>query len=162
MPEPLAIYLDDHMAAATGGLRLAQRTRDAHRDRAPEIHGVLAAVTEEIREDREQLRRILDLVDVTPNPVKQVAVTAGELAGRLKPNGRVLRRSPLASLIELEGLATAIQGKRCGWTALRELDDERLSGVDFDRLVARADDQYGRVEQLRRQVASGVLARKAA
>ncbi len=162
MTAPLAIYLDDHLAAATGGLRLATRARDAQRDRSPELHRTLAEVADEIREDREQLRRILDMAGVTPSRVKQVAATAGEIGGRLKPNGSVLRRSPLSSLVELEGIAIALQGKRCGWAALEALGDERLASVDFADLIRRADAQYERIETTRRQVAVAVLSRKTA
>jgi hypothetical protein len=34
----LAIYLNDHLAAATGGLSLAKRARDAHQALDPELH----------------------------------------------------------------------------------------------------------------------------
>lgn len=162
MTDPLAIYLDDHMAAATGGLRLAVRARDAHRDRSSEIHQMLVEVAAEIREDREELRRIANRVGASPSRVKQVAATAAELSGRLKSNGSVLRRSPLSSLVELEGLAIAVQGKRCGWTALNELSDERLADVDFERLIARAESQYERIETCRRRVAVAVLSRRSA
>lgn len=160
MTDPLAIYLDDHMMAATGGLRLVLRARDAHRDRAPEIHGMLVGVAEEIREDREQVRRAMELVGASPSRVKQIAATAGELGGRLKPNGNLLRRSPLSSLVELEGLTIAVQGKRCGWFALQALNDPRLAEIDFGRLIERAESQYERLEAARREVAVSVLSRK--
>ena len=71
MTDPLNLYLIDHLTAATGGLRLAERTRDAHDDgRDPELHAQLQALTEEIREDRAELRRIVSLAGATPDPVK--------------------------------------------------------------------------------------------
>lgn len=161
MTDPLNLYLIDHLTAATGGLRLAERTRDAHDGSDPELHALLAPLTEEIREDRAQLRRIVDLAGATPDPVKLVAAVAGELVGRLKLNGRLIRRSPLSSVVELEGLAIAIRGKRCGWTALDALNDERFADVDFGALIRRADDQYERVEAARRRVAVAVLSRPA-
>jgi len=158
--DPLNLYLIDHLTAATGGLRLAERTRDAHDDGSdPELHTQLQALTEEIREDRAELRRIVSLAGATPDPVKLVAAVAGELVGRLKLNGRLVRRSPLSSVVELEGLTIAIRGKRCGWTALDALNDPRFADVDFDELIRRADDQYERVDAARRRVAVSVLSR---
>ncbi len=159
MTDPLNLYLIDHLTAATGGLRLAERTRDAHEGRDDELHALLASLTEEVREDRAELRRIVELAGATPDPVKLVAAVAGELVGRLKLNGRLIRRSPLSSVVELEGLAIAIRGKRCGWTALDALNDERFADVDFGELIRRADDQYKRVEAARRRVAVTVLSR---
>ncbi len=159
MTAPLDLYLIDHLTAATGGLRLAERARDGHRDRDDELHRLLATLTEEIRDDRTELRRMLSRVGASPDPIKLAAAVAGELVGRLKRNGRLVRRSPLSSLVELEGLAIALRGKRCGWTALQAADDERLAGFDFAALVRRADDQYERIEAARRRVAADVLRR---
>lgn len=159
MTDPLNLYLIDHLTAATGGLRLAERARDAHGKSDPGLHALLTSVTEEIREDRAELRRIVRLAGATPDPVKLVAAVAGELVGRLKLNGRLVRRSPLSSVVELEGLAIAIQGKRCGWVAVATLEDTRFAGVDFERLIRRADDQYERIEAARRRVAVAVLSR---
>lgn len=160
MTAPLDLYLIDHLTAATGGLRLAERARDAHRDRDADLHGLLSELTEEIRHDRSELRRMVDRVGASPDPVKLAAAVAGELVGRLKLNGRLFRRSPLSSLVELEGLAIAVRGKRCGWTALQAADDDRLSEFDFPALIRRADDQYERVEATRRRVAADVLSRR--
>jgi hypothetical protein len=156
---PLDLYLIDHLTAATGGVRLAERARDQHHGRDDELHRLLSTLTEEIRDDRAELRRMVDRVGATPDPVKLVAAVAGELVGRLKLNGRLVRRSPLSSLVELEGLAIALRGKRCGWTALEAAGDERLADFDFAALIRRADDQYERVEAARLRVAADVLPR---
>lgn len=159
MTAPLDLYLIDHLTAATGGVRLAERARDQHHGRDDELYRLLSTLTEEIRADRAQLRKMVDRVGATPDPVKLVAAVAGELVGRLKLNGRLIRRSPLSSLVELEGLAIALRGKRCGWAALEAADDERLASFDFAALIRRADDQYERVETARRRVAADVLRR---
>lgn len=159
MTAPLDLYLIDHLTAATGGLRLAERARDAHRDGDEQLYRLLTELTEEIREDRAQLRRMVGRIGATPDPVKLATAVTGELLGRLKLNGRLLRRSPLSSLVELEALAIAVRGKRCGWTALEAADDGRLAEFDLAGLIRRADDQYERVEAARRRVAADVLPR---
>ncbi|WP_320670686.1 hypothetical protein [Patulibacter defluvii] len=151
---PLAIYLNDHLAASTGGARLARRARDAQAD---ERGRTLTRIADEIEADKGELERTMDLLGVRRDPLKQAAAVAAEQLGRLKPNGRLLRRSPLSSLVELEGLAIAVQGKRCLWRALQQLDDPRLAAVDLPRLVARAEDQHDRIEHERQRLAGAVL-----
>lgn len=159
MSDPLAIYLNDHLAASVGGIGLARRARDAHAEHDdPGTAELLAEVTAEIEADGEQLERIMRLVGARQDRVKQLVAAAAERAGRLKANGRLIRRSRLASLIELEGLTIAVQGKRCGWRALQQLDDPRLVAIDLEQLVARAEDQYRRLEERRLAVAARVLA----
>ena len=81
---------------------------------------------------------------------------AVERAGRLKFNGRVLQRSPLSSLVELETLRLGVEGKAAGFRTLRVVA-ERDSRLDTDRLellIARAERQSQTLEQLRIQTAS--------
>jgi len=76
---------------------------------------------------------------------------AAEKAGRLKLNGRLLSRSPLSSLVELEGLAVGIQGKIAGWRTLRVVaeHDNRLDTARLDSLLSSAEAQSDAVEALR-------------
>ena len=88
----------------------------------------------------------------TERPVIQekVGAIAQEL-GRLNPTGTAIRRSPLADVIELEALGTAVQGKFLGFRTLRALadDDPRLDPAEADALCERAQDQKERIEALR-------------
>jgi hypothetical protein len=71
-----------------------------------------------------------------------------EKAGRLKPNGYLLRRSPLSDVVELEALRIAVMGKTVGWQVLRSVaqQDRRISPARLDTLIERAERQ---AEQLR-------------
>jgi hypothetical protein len=71
--------------------------------------------------------------------------------GRLKLNGRLLTRSPLSSLIELEGRRLGVEGKLAGWRSLRRLadDDARLDAVRLDELCQRAERQIDSLERMR-------------
>ena len=77
----------------------------------------------------------------------------GEKAGRLKPNGYLLRRSPLADVIELEGLRTATHGKLACWQVLRAIavKDGRVSQAELETLIERAEDQAARLYTLHLQ-----------
>ena len=76
----------------------------------------------------------------------------GEKLGRLKPNGQLRGYSPLSRVLELELLLLGITGKLRLWTLLDELVGEDAS-ADFGALVARAEDQRGRVEDLQMRAA---------
>lgn len=154
----LTIYVQDHLAAATGGLALAARARDAQEGRDAELHGFLADLTTQISADREQVVRCLDCLGARPDRLKVLAAAGAERVGRLLPNGRIATRSPLSDLIELEGLTIAVQGKRAGWVALRESAHPRLATIDFDLLVGRAEEQWDGIEAHRRPLAARVLA----
>jgi hypothetical protein len=63
----------------------------------------------------------------------------------------------VGKLEALEALAVGIQGKLALWRTLQVAPDRRLSGVDFERLRARALAQYDEVEERRLEVARVVL-----
>jgi hypothetical protein len=70
---------------------------------------------------------------------------------RLKPNGVLLKYTPLARVVELESLLIGIAGKRAMWQVLDDVaaSDDRLGPHYFSSLAERADDQLSRVEALR-------------
>lgn len=152
----LAIYLNDHLAGATGGLELFRRAAGS----APEpVRSELERMTRDVEQDRESLVGLLRALGV---PVRRYKVVGGwllEKAARAKPNGRLLRRSPLSDLVELEGLLLGVQGKGAGLRALRELaaTDPRLDRDELDVLVGRAERQAQDLERLRLQTAARVL-----
>jgi hypothetical protein len=153
----LAIYLNDHLAGATAGLELARRTASAQRGTTD--GPALQQLADEIAQDRESLLAIMRALDVGVQHYKVGAGWLAEKVGRLKLNGAWLSRSPLSSLVELEGLYVGINGKGCLWRTLRVLadTDTRLDTDELDRLVARAGDQAQRVEQMRLRVSGEVL-----
>jgi hypothetical protein len=80
-----------------------------------------------------------------------------ERAGRAKANRHLLTRSPLSDLVELEGMRLGVEGKACLWRALLAVGDARLDRGELARLLARAEQQVARLEQLRLEVAGAVL-----
>ena len=151
----LATYLNDHLAGATAGLELAKRTASSNKD--TEFGDVLARVAREIDEDRETLRALMRELDVAEDSLKKTAAWTAEKLGRLKPNGRLVGYSPLSRMIEFEGLALGITGKKGLWKALQQSPvaaDARAAAFDFEALAARADRQAGEVEELRLRAAA--------
>jgi hypothetical protein len=154
----LSIYLNDHLAGATAGASLARRA--AGNNRATDYGEVLEAIAEEIAEDRDALLDVMRRLAVGKDSLKVALAWGAERAGRLKPNGELLRYSPLSRLEELEALSLGVEGKLALWTALRRTHggDPRLHGVDFDALVERARSQRRRLERQRARAADEALA----
>ena len=154
----LAIYLNDHLAGATLGAELAQRS--AASNRGSEYGQVLGELATEIRSDRESLLEIMRSVRVGVDRVKVSAAWAAEKLGRLKLNGQVLGYSPLSRLVELEALTLGVAGKLALWRALDELEPGRpeLSKPTLQDLIARAERQLQVLEQQRRSAVIDALA----
>ena len=148
-PSLLGIYLNDHLTGATAGLELFRRATGAHR--RTEAGPVLARLTAEVESDKDSLLAIMRALGVPVRQYKLVGAWAAEKVGRLKPNGRLLSRSPMSSVVELEGLHLGVLGKASGWRLLRSLADSepRLDPAELDRLLDRAQRQAEELDALR-------------
>ena len=151
------IYLNNHLGAATGGLELFRRV--ARQSAGSPDGGELERLTREVDEDRQSLRRIMARLDISESTAQQAVMWVGEKAGRLKPNGYILSRSPLSDVIELEALRSAVTGKLSGWQTLRAVavHEPRLDRSELETLIQRAESQLHRLYDIhmrfvRRQV----------
>ncbi len=153
----LGIYLNDHLAGATAGTELAHRVARTHQAHGPD--GQLKGLAVEIAEDRAALIGMMKALDLPVRAYKVCAAWVGEKAGRLKFNGRLLARSPLSDLEELELLRLGVEGKAAGWRTLRALadTDKRLDSGRIEELMSRARRQADLLEELRVQAAERVI-----
>ena len=156
--DPLAIYLQDHLAGATAGFELARRL--AANNRSNEYGRALAAVAQQVGEDREALIDAMRRLGIGPDRLKNALSWGAEKLGRAKLNGKLVGYSRLGRLEEIELLLLGVQGKLALWRTLRETkgDDDRLAGVDLDALIARADSQRRRLERERVRAARDAFA----
>jgi hypothetical protein len=145
----LRIYLQDHLAGATGGLELARRMRGSNEGSA--YGAPLAKLADDIEADRRSLERIMDDLGFGADRAKNLVFWMGEKAGRLKLNGQLTGYSPLSRLMELEGLITGVNAKRSLWVTLRELaeTEPELDAERLGRLVERAEQQLDTLHGLR-------------
>lgn len=145
----LGVYLNDHLAGATAGSELASRMARSHR--GEEESGSLRRLAVEITQDRSALLAIMASLGISVRAYKVGAAWIGEKLGRLKFNGRLLSRSPLSDLEELEVLRLGVEGKAAGWRTLRTLADAdtRLDAGHLDKLISRAASQSAQLEELR-------------
>jgi hypothetical protein len=143
----LAIYLNDHLGGATGGVELARRLRTSNR--GDDTFGPPSdRICSEIEEDRAALEQVIKGFGFSPSTVKPAGAWVAEKLGRLKLNGRSRGYSPLSRLLELEGLWMGITGKIALWKTLAGSDYVEGLGLDFAQLAVRAAEQRSTVEDL--------------
>jgi len=148
MSDPLATYLHDHLAGSNFAIQLLESLRDE--DRGEELSGLAVALLAEVKEDREALQRIIGGVGKTHLDLKDATGWLAEKASRLK-----LQRDSggIGTFEALETLTLGILAKLALWRVLPVIAkvDTRICETDFDKLTARAQEQYARVEQYRMQ-----------
>ena len=152
----LAIYLNDHLAGATGGVELARRLRASNQG-DEDFGPAMAEICVEIEADRATLQQVMERLDIKRDPVKPAAAWVAEKLGRLKLNGRLRGYSPLSRMVELEGLAIGVNGKMRLWTALEHTLGSSLPGFDFKQLCERAMRQRSAIEELHLEAAVRAL-----
>lgn len=150
----LGVHLQNHWAAAAGGVDFARRVAETHRGSA--VGPRLDDIHTQVVEDREALREIMVGAGVRPGLVLPLAARVGERLGRFKPNGHVVRRSPVSDLLELEGLRSAVTAKAAGWETMLVLaeHDERLPGERLSALAERGHGQAAALAAVQHEVAT--------
>lgn len=148
----LAIYLNDHLGASTAGVELARRAAEQHEGERGQEMSRLAS---DIEADREAWRGLMTRLDVQESTLKTAVGWLGEKAGRLKPNGHLVSRSPLSDVLELEMLRTGTAARIAGLQVLRAVavHDNRITKEELETLLDRAQDQAERLYRLHIQVA---------
>jgi hypothetical protein len=148
-PQLLAIYLNDHLAGASGVLELARRSAGSNRGTA--YGRFLEELCAEIAEDRVSLRHMMRTLGVGEDRLKLAGAWAVEKAGRLKLNGRLLGYSPYSRVLEFEMLRLGVQGKLALWRALQALApiESRLDLPALEVLSERAERQALEIEEHR-------------
>jgi hypothetical protein len=148
----LAIYLNDHLGGATGGLQLARRLFANNKD-VDEFAVPLRRICQEIEEDRAALEQVMERLGFPRGKVKPAGAWVAEKLGRLKLNGNLWRYSPLSRLLELESLQMGVTGKLELWRTLTTVPGSERAEIDFERFAGRASVQLATLEDLHRRAA---------
>jgi hypothetical protein len=141
--------MNDQLSAGVLWREFARRSH--RRNLGTELGAALGRVAAAIAEDVETFEAIMQRLGLPRSPVKPRLAVAVERAARLKMNGRLLGYSPLSRFAELDFLAMGIEGKKILWMNLRDWAGlgSRLTDVDFDKLIERADRQRAELEPFR-------------
>ena len=151
----LAVHLQNHWAAASAGVDFAHRVARSHQ--GSPAGAALDEVYDDIREDRESLRAIMAGAGVQPGVVMPLVARVSERLGRFKPNGHLVRRSPVSDVLELEAFRGAVTAKGAGWETLLVLaeHDDRLPAARLRALADRARAQEQTLARIQGEVAAG-------
>jgi hypothetical protein len=155
MNNPLATYLQDHLAGATHAIELVETIREQYAD---ESLGIFAAsLVDEIKADRTVLQEIANRVGSGSSGLKEAAAWFAEKVARLKLSRGTANM--LGTFEALEFLELGVHGKWALWRALALIapSDPRLPSLDFDYLVARAESQRASIEDHRLNLARAAL-----
>jgi hypothetical protein len=155
--DALRTYLNDHLAGSTLGVDHARQLEQMVQGE-PDAQ-IMTEVATEIEQDRETLVALMARLDATRNPVKAATAWLAEKAGRIKFSGISAADRALGIFLALEAMSVGVEGKRLLWVALREVADDvpELASVDLPDLIARAESQRARLEQLRERYAQRAL-----
>jgi hypothetical protein len=156
--EQLSTYLNDHLGGANTGVEMARKLHEEIQGE-PEAE-VLGRLPEEIEEDLQTLRDLIEAIGATGHPIKQAAGWVAEKAHRLGIAEPRTGSPHLSRMLQAETLALGVEGKRCLWMALSEVASSypELATVDLPALLDRAEDQRQRLEVVRRAAARRAFA----
>jgi hypothetical protein len=147
MDDPLATYLQDHLAGAVAAIELLEALRSQEADQP--LGRVATGLLQEIEADRETLRGLVARIGAQPSVLKEATAWVAQWISRWKLGQ--LPTDRLGVFEALEVLSLGILGKRALWRAMQAIasTDPRLGDVAYDELLARAEEQFSRVEGLR-------------
>jgi hypothetical protein len=142
----LGVYLNDHLAGATAALEILRELEDPAMSA-----GWASRIKAEIAEDRQVLERTMSNAGIAISKIRQHAARLSEKAAELKMRFDDRAAGALKRLELIEALAIGIDGKRALWMALQAAGPRvpALAGVDYQHLIARADQQRQEVEKHR-------------
>lgn len=155
MSNPLSTYINDHLAAAVYAIDLVEFISDKHENQ--EVGQFAAWLQGEIEADQQTLQGIAERVGGGSSKVKELTAWLGEKLSRLKLGHE--GNEGLGLFEALEFLEIGIHGKAELWRALAEVapHNPELMGVDFERLIHRAEKQRAEVEIRRLRVGQAVF-----
>jgi hypothetical protein len=138
----LSTYLNDHLAAATGGVELAKRALSSNQGTPYE--GLLRDVAATLEADKDRLLEAMDELEVGKNAIKESLGWIAEKVGRLKPNDQLTGYSPLSRVVELEALTLILGANRALWATLTD-----VAGLELSARVRTLDALAERLEPAR-------------
>jgi hypothetical protein len=155
MSDPLVTYLHDHLAGAVHAVEMLEAMQKRHQGEP--IGAFAGGLLAEIEADRSVLRDLAERTGTGSSGVKELGAWITEKMSRSKLSDQ--EAISFGTFEALEFLVLGIHGKRSLWTALAAAApaDARLQGMDFARLIARAETQEAQVDQRRLEIARVVF-----
>jgi len=152
------VYLNDHLAGAMLGTDLAEQIQNQNDGTA--LGELMETLAPQIEQDRQTLIELMQRLDTSKNPAKQVTAWIAEKASRAKFSGMTSGEPELGTFMALETLLLGVRGKACMWTALRHVADRHpaIASVNLEELIDRARTQEDALEHARLAAGTRALA----
>ncbi|GAB3269548.1 hypothetical protein GCM10027449_03790 [Sinomonas notoginsengisoli] len=149
----LAGYLHNHVVAANSGEHLIEEAAKAWT--GTPYGPTMTRLTDEIKEDSEELQRIVETLGMKVPVHKQAISWVGEQASKLAPLNPSHGSAGHHPQLELESLISAVTGKSLLWETLQLLaeEDGRIDAAQMERLHVRAVEQIGALTGIMRATA---------
>lgn len=162
MAQPLATYLNDHLAGSTAALELLEHLERARAGTA--VARFAADLRADIEADRRELEGLMGRLQVPVSRVRSAMAWLSEKGAELKLRLDDPACGALRLLEIFDAVSVGIEGKRLLWRALASAAERRpeLGGLDYARLEQRAQEQRQRVEHERLEAAREALGTVAA
>jgi hypothetical protein len=155
----LETYLNDHIAGATAGTNLAKIAAEEHQtdEHGPFFSEIYAAV----EKDFGILKDLAAALGVEESAGKGALAEIG--SKMMAPKFTAGEDDALNAFITLETLSIGVEGKVCMWKALKTVESEYagFENFDIDDLLARAEEQRGKIEAQRQKIAPQALTHSA-
>lgn len=145
MTDPLAAYIQDHLAGARFAVTLLQDLSKQNFD--SDVAHFAIDLRSQVEADRQVLEEFSTQLGSATHSWKEVAAWVAQKVSQLKLN----LNTALGIFEAIEFLALGVQGKLALWRALDAARDadSRVGGLDLSTLSARAQSQYQELESLR-------------
>jgi hypothetical protein len=155
--EHIATYLNDHLAGSVVAVELMENLEAVYADTP--VAEFIAKLHADIEADRQELKELMDHLQVSESTARKASAWLTEKLTELKLRLDDPTRGDLRLFESLEALSLGIEGKRCLWLALSAAAEvsPQLLIADYERLMQRAEEQRGRVERKRLEVAKAAL-----
>ena len=148
----LAIYLNDHWAAAAAGRRVARHL--AVKNRQTPWASELSVIAREIKDDRRSLGAIRSTLGIDGGAWKGALAIGLELLAELKM--KLTGNAALSRVNELETLLGGVSAKRGLWVSLQSCvsTHDQLAEFDLSALEHRASRQLERLRVVHAEAAA--------
>jgi hypothetical protein len=150
--DALIVYLRDHLSGSEVAIRVVHRLASTHEN--ADDRALFRRLAKEFEEDRSVVRALLTRFGASERSLKRAGGFASGLVLSVTAGGEP---GDLSLLRTWEALSIGVQGKRCMWRALQNLNPMAARGFDTDfvELEAKAVRQWEAIEERRR----GLVAR---
>ncbi|HYW32341.1 MAG TPA: hypothetical protein VE869_12595 [Gemmatimonas sp.] len=159
--DPLATYLNDHLAGSVMAIGLMESLEEAYGDSPStrEIANMVRDVRHEVEEDRDVLERLMTRAGTSESSIRKTAGWFAERFAQAKMDADDSGDGAFRLLESTEVVALGILGKRGLWRALQTATDliPATRGMNFDALIARAEFQHERMDIIRLGAARAAL-----